>query len=78
MTNEKKIRIGEFLGLVLLLLLFLLLPDSFPVSGHLRQGMFIAPIGYSSRIATQALGLILISWIMKMGHDIQEEQKHTV
>lgn len=53
-------------------------PDSFPVSYRLLNGAFLGSIGYSFRIIAEALGIILISWIMKMGYVIQEEQKHTV
>lgn len=72
------ILIGGFLDVLLFGPLFLFLPDSFPVSNHLLNGAFFGSIGYSLRIAAEALGIILISWIMKMGYEIQEEQKHTV
>lgn len=69
---------GGFLDMILFGPLFLFLPDSFPISTSLLKGAFFGSIGYSLRIATEALGIILISWIMKIGYEIQEEQKYTV
>lgn len=72
------ILLGLFFELVLSTLLFLFLPDSFPVSNQLLKGAFFGSIGYNLKIAAGALIIILISWIMKIGYEIQEEQKHTV
>lgn len=72
------ILIGGFLSVLLFGALFLFLPDTFPISNHLLKGAFFGSIGYSLKIAAVALGIIVISWIMKMGYEIQEEQKYTV
>lgn len=72
------ILLGLFFELVLSTLLFLFLPDSFPVSNRLLTGAFFGSVGYNLKIAAGALTIVLISWIMKIGYEIQEEQKHTV
>ena len=61
------------------ILTYYLLPDTFILEGRKLQGTLIyGPIGYSCRYILLSVIVIFISWIMKVGEKLEEEQKYTV
>lgn len=71
--------IGSFLEIATSVIVFLSLPDAFPIPDRLKMGsLVLGPIGYNMRFIGVALFMILVSWIMEIGRRIQEEQEHTV